>query len=233
MNTINIYTLTLNPCMDPQEVLLSNVVDEVFSNYKLNIDNKARMGEVKLFTYSPKDNKVYSDIADGFLAKVKAPAIIITNSLFDLAPYPHVGYGRMKYLLASDKVKALYFLNYNREHDVTAYMKFLDKVFKADSRGSREYFPKILAKYEPLECLIKELVEGEPPVLLSDIAEATGLHLSTIKRISKNAWRSSEKGVPLSKEQKDRIDRMIMSIREDILDRYHFKESPYVPLSQR
>lgn len=206
MAEINFYFIHLNPCLIKFSKEKSRIIKEIFENYKEKIDKSATLGEVRLFSFSPKNNDAYSEILECYMPFMKDPCVLICYSVFDIAPTNRVAYGRVSYALLSDKIKTLYFYNYDPVNDVRTYHDTMFKLFKYTSNpyetpGTNERKPQSALNNDELIRDIMKLRMCSPPVKYEDLARVSGLKDSTLRKIGRYYENSNIRGVDITEKQ--------------------------------
>lgn len=227
MTKINIYQMSLNPCMLDKTKEKSETIRKVFKAYKEHIDKDAQMGEVHMHSFSPKDSAGYGKYTDFRIDEIEGPAIFIISSLYDLDNDASKAFSRLVYALSFKTIKAIYITNYHEEVDVSKYIKILNQIFY-DGRGKtaksrRTEVPKTLVHE------IVELRKLDEPVLLSDIAETVNLAPSMVRKYSMySSARNAGPGVPIKPGQVQQLRDAIDIAREEEYMRFNIKEEIYI-----
>ncbi len=183
METINIYSINLNPCGPDKNASLqkSDIVNSVFHHYKEKSRIPCEMGKVVMFSFRPKDTNGYTAFIEEFInKKVQKPCILIFKSLMDITNLPKTACVRLKNLINQDGIRAVYFSDYSADCDASTYLVQLAGTFNVEIDFSERKKRKSLYP-EALKNKIRRLRIVEPPVLYSDLSEITGISESTLR----------------------------------------------------
>ncbi|MDU1022880.1 MAG: hypothetical protein E7A44_03070 [Peptoniphilus harei] len=237
MSYINFYFIHLNPELNNFSEEKSAIVNDVFENYQNFVDKDASLGEVRLFSFSPRDNHSYGDACEYFLPKMKDPCVLLTYSVFDLAPIYSTAFGRYAYLLAEDKIKAIYFVNYNKERDSSTYEDYLNRIFRSpkapgERLNDRGYNPRSLIKKDKLIEAMKVLRLESPPVRLEDLSAISGINHSTLRNYLSRVG-ADWNGVDINPKQKKYLLAAMDEIYKEAGGKYDFLEETYIPKTKK
>lgn len=223
MEKINIYQMSLNPCM----IDLKAEKSELLRRVKASVENKYKnveFNKIRMHSFRPLDNKGYGKYTDFRLDEIEGPAILVVSSLYDLDKNGAQAYARLNYALSLDKIKMVYITNYNPDIDVTKYIKFLDKIF----RESKSIRPKRVEVPEELIEAIGDLRKVSPPVMLSDIAAVTGLQESMVRKFASQAVVGAGRGVSINTGQVKLLQDALELAKEKEFKRFEILEEEYI-----
>lgn len=234
MADINFYFIHLNPCLIYFSEEKSRIIKETFEHYKEKIDKTATLGEVRLFSFSPKSAEAYSDILECYLPYMKDPCVLVCYSVYDLAASNFAGYGRIAYALTSDKIKTLYFYNYNPKEDVNSYLDTLIEILRFSTNpyekpGSFTKRPKAILNSNELIKDIMKLRTCSPPVKYEDLARVSGISNSTLRRKGRYYDNSNSFGVDISQSQEDDIRDLVKRRIYKNFEKYNTIEETFHP----
>lgn len=234
MGDINFYFIHFNPCLIYFSEEKSRIINEIFENYKEKIDTTATLGEVRLFSFAPKSAESYSDILECYLPYMKGPCVLVCYSIYDLAASNFAGYGRIAYALTSDKIKTLYFYNYNPKEDVNSYFDTLMEIFRFSTNpyekpGSFTKRPKAILDNDDIISDIMQLRTCSPPVKYEDLARVSGINDSTLRKKGRFYDNSNSKGVDISQPQEDYIRDLVKKSYAKNMKKYRTIEETFHP----
>ena len=225
MNKLNIYQMTMNPCMIDLQAEKSKALRRVIESLK-NKFKDVEIGQIKMHSFRPLDNGGYGKYTDFRLDEMEGPAVLVVSSLLDLDKGGTQAYARLNYALSLDKIKAVYITNYNPDVDVSEYIDDLDTIFRNDRSGFIR--PKRVEVPEGLPEAIGELRRISPPVILSDIANVTGLHSSMVRRYGSRAALGAGNGVSINSQQVRFLKDVMKKAMEKEFKRYVIKEEKFI-----
>lgn len=234
MGVVNFYFIHLNPRLIDFSKEKSKIINETFESYKETIDKTAELGEVRLFSFSPKDNEAYSDILECYLPFMKDPCVLVCYSIFDIAPANRGAQGRVAYALTSDKVKTVYFYNFDPKNDVKSYYDRINEIFRynmgpiaASPNTLRR--PKSALDNSELIRKVMKLRTCSPPVKYEDLSRISEISDSTLRKAGRFFDNSNTFGVDITSEQEADLRDEIKKIHRYNLGRYETMEETFIP----
>lgn len=234
MGAVNFYFIHMNPCLVYFSEEKSIIIKNTFKNYKEKIDAEATLGEVRLFSFSPKSTEAYSDILECYMPLMKSPSVLVCYSAFDIAPTNMVAYGRISYALYSNKIKTIYFYNYDPIHDVRTYMDKMFKIFKYTSNpyekeNTNDRKPQSAINKDEFIRDIMKLRLSSPPVRYEDLSKVSGISMSTLRKRGRYYDNSNIFGTEINNSQKEYILEKVRSFYFDSLEKYNTIEETFYP----
>ncbi len=234
MGAVNFYFIHMNPCLVYFSEEKSRIIKNTFECYKEKIDKKATLGEVRLFSFSPKSNELYSDILECYMPFMKSPSVLVCYSAFDIAPSNRAAYGRISFALNSNKIKTMYFHNYDPKNDVRTYMDKILNVFKystdsLEKTRVRGETPQSALHNSELINDILELRLSSPPVRYEDLSKVSGISISTLRKKGRFYDNSNSIGEKINNSQKEYILEKVRSFYFDSLEKYNTIEETFYP----
>lgn len=225
MKKINIYQMTMSPVLIGQSEEKSEVLRRVIASVKNKFED-AKIGQIKMHSFRPPNNSGYGKYTDFRLDEMEDPAIFVISSLLDLDKNGTQAYARLTYALSLDKIKAIYITNYSPDIDVSEYIDELDKIFRGNKSGYIR--PKRVEVPEELIEAIGDLRKISPPVILSDIAEVTGLQQSMVRMYGSQAAVGAGRGVSINPQQVQHLREALKVAREKEFKRFEVVEEKFV-----
>lgn len=224
----------MNPCLIYFSEEKSRIIKEIFEHYKEKIDENASLGEVRLFSFSPISNDSYSEILECYMPFMKDPCVLVCYSIYDIAPASWMGYGRVTYALMSDKIKTVYFYNYDPTNDVTTYNDTLFTLFRyarnpLETPKTNKRKPQSTLNIDDLIRDIMKLRTCSPPVKYEDLARVSGLNESTLRLKGRYYDNSNSFGVDISLSQEDYVRDLIKRSYHKNFSRYKTIEETFHP----
>lgn len=234
MGVVNFYFIHLNPRLIDFSKEKSKIIKETFKSYKKNIDKTATLGEVRLFSFSPKTTEAYSDILECYIPFMKGPCVLVCYSIFDIAPTNRTACGRVDYILTSDKMETVYFYNYDPKNDVRTYYEKIVEIFRY---SANRLVPSSRSIKRPQSALDNsELIQKvmalrlcSPPVKYEDLSRISGISDSTLRRLGRYYDNSNTFGVDISSDQETYLKDEMGKIHRYNLKRYDTMEETFLP----
>lgn len=215
--------MSLNPCMIDLKSEKSATLRQVIESIKNKFKN-VEINKINMHSFRPLDSGGYGKYTDFRLDEMEGPAVLVINSLYDLDKNGAQAYARLNYALSLDKIKAVYITSYNVDVDVSGYINILDKIFR-DSKSIR---PKRVEIPKELIDAIGELRKTNPPVMLSDIAEVTGLQESMVRKYGAQAAVGAGRGVSISPLQIEFLKEALAVAKEKEFCRFEILEEEFI-----